>query len=397
MAYDKHIEKTEEELNELRKVYNQDDVDRFIEGLEAGRITEEVQVIDFTNKIRKSDGLTRLELSRLQRLKVGFIEAYATNYNKRYSTTHMLMNRMRSGISRGLKMLESFSEKKRRKGHSKKKRKVVDNSKMGKGEYRHSMYGLEYYKESVKILYKEVVNYTKDLTECIDLCIYMIEQVKAVRADPERANEIYNKSHKDTVMNHRTTIKRFISLNADMENDILKKMEEWERQKKSMKELKAKLYHTMDEDEWQDLCICEEVMIARKQGITNEERALWGDNMQQILRVRIVIEHLDDLFTEEVKYISGEFLARLFHWFNPLNRGIPFLYSYFYKNYMTHGIKIPRGESAIKMAKGKIAKLDSDKDHKQQQEFDQKLEELVKKYTFEPIECTNIEKQAVNF
>ena len=64
---------------------------------------------------------------------------------------------------------------------------------------------------------------------------------------------------------------------------------------------------------------------------------------------------------------------------------------------MTHGIKIPRGESAIKMAKGKIAKLDSDKDHKQQQEFEQKLEELVKKYTFEPIECTNIEKQAVNF
>ena len=268
---------------------------------------------------------------------------------------------------------------------------------MGKGEYRHSMYGLEYYKESVKILYKEVVNYTKDLTECIDLCIYMIEQVKAVREDPERADEIYNKSHKDTVMNHRTTIKRFISLNADMENDILKKMEEWERQKKSMKELKAKLYHTMDEDEWHDLCICEEVMIARKQGITNEERALWGDNMQQILRVRIVIEHLDDLFTKEVKNISGEFLARLFHWFNPLNRGIPFLYSYFYKNYMTHGIKIPRGESAIKMAKGKIAKLDSDKDHKQQQEFDQKLEELVKKYTFEPIECTNIEKQAVNF
>ena len=111
MAYDKHIEKTEEELNELREVYNQDDVDRFIEGLEAGRITEEVQVIDFTNKIRKSDGLTRLELSRLQRLKVGFIEAYATNYNKRYSTTHMLMNRMRSGISRGLKCWRAFVRK----------------------------------------------------------------------------------------------------------------------------------------------------------------------------------------------------------------------------------------------------------------------------------------------
>lgn len=43
MAYDKHIDKTEEELRELREVYDQDSVDRFIDGLEAGQITSEEQ------------------------------------------------------------------------------------------------------------------------------------------------------------------------------------------------------------------------------------------------------------------------------------------------------------------------------------------------------------------
>ena len=47
-----------------------------------------------------------LELTRLNQLETeGFIEKFATNYNKRYSTCHLLMNKMRSGISRGINML----------------------------------------------------------------------------------------------------------------------------------------------------------------------------------------------------------------------------------------------------------------------------------------------------
>ena len=136
MRYDKHIDKTEEELQELRAVYARDEVERFMDGLSSGRIDNEEKVINFTNYIRTSDGHTQLELSRLKRLlEEGFIEKFATNYNNRYSTCHMLMNKMRSGISRGLGMLEKLCEKKRARGNSKAKRDVVENSKMGKSAY----------------------------------------------------------------------------------------------------------------------------------------------------------------------------------------------------------------------------------------------------------------------
>ena len=64
MIYDKHIDKTEEALRELRGVYAQDDVDRFQDGLLSGRIDSEEKVIKFTNYIRTSDGLTQLEYSK---------------------------------------------------------------------------------------------------------------------------------------------------------------------------------------------------------------------------------------------------------------------------------------------------------------------------------------------
>ncbi len=49
MIYDRHIDKTEEELCKLRDIYSNDEVDRFIDGLEAGRINSEEKVVKFTN------------------------------------------------------------------------------------------------------------------------------------------------------------------------------------------------------------------------------------------------------------------------------------------------------------------------------------------------------------
>ena len=65
MIYDKHIDKTDDELRELNQVYGKSNLFRFLDGLAAGRIDTEEKVIELTNYIRESDGLTQLENSRL--------------------------------------------------------------------------------------------------------------------------------------------------------------------------------------------------------------------------------------------------------------------------------------------------------------------------------------------
>ena len=182
MIYDKHIDKTDEELRELNQVYGKSNLSRFLDGLSAGHIDTEEKVIELTNYIRESDGLTQLENSRLRKLRdEGFVEKFATNYNKRFSTTHMLMNKMSSSISRGVKTLAMFCEKKRSHKHHQSKPKVAEHSKMGKGAYTPSFVGLEAYKESVHVLYKELNDYKHHLSVGIEICLNISAQVDYVR------------------------------------------------------------------------------------------------------------------------------------------------------------------------------------------------------------------------
>ena len=399
MAYNKHIDKTEEALYELREVYSSNEVDRFTDGLESGRINSEEKVIQFTNYIRTSDGLVQLEYSRLKRLQdEGFIDKFATNYNKRYSTCNMLMNKMRSGISRGLQMLENLCEKKPSKGNSKSKRKVIDSSKIGKCPYNGAIWGLELYRDSVRVLYTEIVSYKTHLNQCIDLCLYIIKQVAYIRNHPETAYEKHQKNRQEVLLNNRSVIKRFIDMNADMENDLMDKIETWKQEKKSMEEISAMLYHTLDENEYNDWIISEEVMAARRQGISNQERALWGDDKLQVMRCRAAYSHIDELDPEGQKdHIGGKFLALLHKWSKVQHtRGLDYWLTYFTDFYKTSGgVLTPVKIGAVKRGLTQITTEIIEK--KEIDHFNQMMENLVKKYMITSSDEEKEMKQAANF
>lgn len=399
MAYDKHIDKTEEDLRELREIFSKNEVDRFTDGLESGKIDSEEKIIKFTNYVRTSDGLTQLEYSRLNRLvDDGFIEKFATNYNKRFSTCHMLMNKMRSGISRGIGMLEKFCDKKRLHGRSNSKRKVVNYSKMGKSSYRASLWGLEHYIDSVRVLYHEIVEYKGHLSKCIDLCLYIIQRVAYIRNHPEEAHEKHLKNRQSVLENNRSVIKRFIAMNADMENELMEKVEIWKKKKKNMEEISAMLYHTLDENEYNEWIISEEVMAARRQGITNQERALWNENKQQVMRCRVAYSRIDELEPKGQKdRIGGIFLALLHNWSMVQSGcGVEHWLTYFTDFYKSSGgVFTPVKIGAVKRGLTLIVKGEIEKE--EVEEFNQTMDNLVKKYTTTLIEQGKSVKRAVNF
>lgn len=399
MGYNKRIDKTEEALCELREVYSSNEIARFTDGLESGRINSEEKVIGFTNYIRTSDGLTQLEYSRLKQLQdEGFIEKFATNYNKRYSTCNMLMNKMRSGISRGLQMLEGLCEKKRSRGNSKSKRKVVNSSKMGKCPYNTAIWGLEQYKDSVRVLYNEIVSYKTHLNQCIDLCLYISKQVAYIRNHPESAYEKHQKNRQEVLLNNRSVIKRFIDMNAEMENELMEKVEAWKEEKKSMEEISAMLYHALDENEYNDWIISEEVMAARRQGITNQERALWGDDMQQVMRCRAAYSHIDELNPEGQKdHIGGKFLALLHNWSKVKpTRGLDYWHTYFTDFYKTSGgVLTPVKLGAVKRGLTQIVRDEIEKD--EVDKFNQMMDNLVNNYMITSSDEEIDMKLAVNF
>ena len=399
MAYDRSIDNTEKELCKLREVYSNGEVDRFIDGLASGRINTEEKVVEFTNFIRTSDGLTQLEYTRLKRLQdEGFIEKFATNCNKRYSTCNMLMNKMLSGISRGMKMLEKLCEKKRSRGNSKSRRKVIDSSKMGNSPYNIALWGLEQYEESVRTLYNEILSYESHINQCIDICLYIIDQVAYIRSHPESAHEKHQKNRSEVLLNNRSVIKRFIDMNAEMENDLIEKVEAWKLEKKSMEEISAMLYHTLDENEYNDWIISEEVMAARRQGISNQERALWGDNKQQVMRCRVAYSHIDELNPEGQKdQIGGKFIALLHNWSKVKStRGLDYWLTYFTDFYKASGgLLTPVRIGAVKRGLTQILKREIEQEEVDY--FNEMMEDLVKKHMIISSDEENDMKNAVNF
>ena len=399
MPYDKHIDQTEEALQDLRAVYKKNNIDRFLDGLESGRIRSEEDVIKFTNFIRESDGLTQLEYARLKRLvEEGFIEKFATNCNKRFSTCNMLMNKMRSTISRGADMLERFCEKKRSRGHSKSKYKVIDSSKMGRGPYMNSLCGLDFCIDSVRVLYNEVEVYKVHLTECIDLTLNICKQVAYIRNHPKEAHEKHLKNRMNVLQNNRSVIKRFIDLNADMENELMEKVEQWQKEQKSLEEISAMLYHTLDENEYNDWIISEEVMAARREGITNQERALWGDNKQQVMRCRVAYSHIDELNPEgQEGHIGGKFIALLYKWSSvSSSRGLDYWLTYFIDFYQTSGgVLTPVKIGAVKRCLTQIVKEEIEK--QEVENFNKRMDSLVEKYMIKSNNQVVQMKKAANF
>jgi hypothetical protein len=308
------------------------------------------------------------------------------------------MNKMRSGISRGLQILEKLSEKKRSHGNTKSKRKVIDNSKIGKSPYNRALWALEYHRESVLVLYNEIISYKTHLSECIDLCLNVIQQVAYIRNHPESAYEKHHNSRREVLENNRSVIKRFIEMNAEMENELMEKVEAWKQKKKSMEEISAILYHTLDENEYNDWIISEEVMAARRQGITNEERALWGDDKQQVMRCRAAYSHIDELNPEGQKdHIGGKFLALLHNWSKvQTTRGLNYWLTYFTDFYKTSGgILTPVKSGAVKKCLFQITKEEIEKE--EIDKFNQMMDNLVKKYMITSSDKEKGMKKAANF
>lgn len=165
-----------------------------------------------------------------------------------------------------------------------------------------------------------------------------------------------------------------------------------------MEEISAMLYHTLDENEYNDWIISEEVMAARRQGITNQERALWGDDKQQVMICRVAYSHIDELNPEGQKdHIGGKFLALLHKWSKiKTNRGLDYWLTYFTDFYKTSGgVLTPVKVGAVKRGLAQIVKEDIEKT--KVDEFNQMMDNLVKKYMITSSDEEKGLKRAVNF
>lgn len=376
MVLDNTLDKTEDTLMMLDDSLPQASVDRFVFGLQQ-RKWKEWDITQFTATIRNSHTYALMENSRLKEWKETFNEEYATDHNTYFSTAERSMNRIRctlSGIKKAVTKL-CYTSKKQLPADADTPT-VYERSPLLNGQYSPDLFGLDAYGQSVKRLYDELVSYLDTAGENIELCLEVIERENYMRQHPEEIIEVHDKCYQTTFNHSRSIIKRFLNSGGNVDNDILKAMEDAD----DAQGMIAELFHMLNVDQWNDYVICRATTEAQNIGLTKDELFLWGrERREHIMRVRKLLAHLDELEMKKVKKgsaLSGYFCMRLFNWCDindDSQHGV--LRDYVAKNY--NGIVVKIG--AVNAEKRKCLQLDNSENRHQQENFNAAINNFLER------------------
>ena len=319
MVLEKHLDKTEESLQMLDNSLPQANVDRFLYGLKLKQWDEEA-IMAFTVKIRNSHSYALLENTRLNKWKATFNEEYATNHNKYFTTAESAMNRMRSTLKGITDAVIKFCYRSNKALPADVDAPMVlERTPLLKGPYSKDMFGTDLYGKTVMLLFEELISYLNTAEDNVTICLDVIARENYLREHIEEVNEVYDKCFEETFRNNRSVIRRLKESNANLDNDILKTIEDAE----DAQQMIADLFHMLNVDEWNDYVICKAVYDADMAGLDKRELFLWGkERKEHVMRVRTLLEHLSelDLSKQDMKIekqegvVCGEFLMRLFIW-----------------------------------------------------------------------------------
>lgn len=377
MILDNTLEKTEDTLLMLDDSLSQASVDRFVYGLQQ-RKWKEWDIIQFTATIRNSHTYAIMENGRLKDWKGTFNEEYATDHNTYFTTAERSMNRIRctlSGIKKAVTKL-CYTSKKQLPADADIPT-VYERSPLINGQYSPDLFGLDAYGQSVKRLYEELVSYLKTASENVDLCLEVIERENYMRQHPEEIVEVHDKCYRATFSHSQSIIRRFLNAGMNMDNDIVKAIEDADDAQQQI----AELFHMLNVDQWNDYVICRATTEAQNIGLSKDELFLWGrERRDQVLRVRKLLQHLDELEMKKVKKgnaLSGYFLMRLFSWCDindDRQHGV--LRDYIARNY--NGIVVKIG--AVNAEKRKCLLLDNSENRRQQADFNTAIDDFLNSF-----------------
>ena len=384
MVLEKHLEKTEDSLQMLDNSLPNANIDRFIYGLQQ-RSWDEPAIMAFTVNVRNSHSYALLENTRLNKWKATFNDEYATDHNKYFSTAEAAMNRMRSTLKGIIDAVIKFCYKSNKQLPADVDAPLVlERTPLLKGPYSKDMFGKDLYGKTVMILFEELISFLNTAEENVTICLEVIERENYLRHHIPEVNEVHDKCFEETFQHNRAVIKRLKESNADIDNDILKTIEDAE----DTQQMIADLFHMLNVEQWNDYVVCKAVYEANKLGLDKTELFLWGkERTSQVMRVRTLLEHLSELnmkIEKQEGVVGGEFLMRLFVWCNINdNSHYSVLLEYVTEKILSASncrfTKVAK-IGAVKAEKKKLLTIDKDETVRLQNNFNEALDAFVARF-----------------
>ena len=390
MGYPLYIEASEETLRKLDEKFKPVAEDRFLYSLQQKHWTIE-EVHTFNARLQISYDYTLKEYERIKELRKTYNKEYPTNHRKYFSTAIELMRKMRSTLSAYKKITHEFQQKKKRGRKLKEGLTAYDRTSLYNGEYSQDLFLWDTYPDNaVREMYKNLNDYLELAGKCLDLCLEVIEEEKAVRSDPEWAYALYQDSFNRSVSDQRRMIEWMKQKDENVDHEIVKAMEEAE----DVKQLIAGLYHTFNHSDFNFYCACKTISDGRKAGLTPEEATLFGkDSIVKVTRIQTLLDHILELTEQRDDAIGwegmldGEFVMHLLFWCGWNGSKNEALLNYVTKR-CEGKIRVTK-MGAVMRAKRLLAHVSNDDIARQQQTFNSEIDLFVDSFLGHPADNHN--------
>lgn len=361
MTYNSKIDRTSETLLEVAQLVTNLEDDRVLEAILKKRLSHD-DVVKYTLRLREKHSKQQAEIESLKKFSLTFNKEYATNHNKCFSTAKRLFGIIRSNMSETIKIFKTFCPKIMEKGPVKDgvevKPSVIERTMLNPDvPYNISLFGTEGCEECVKEFISELSNFFKDMEDAIQMCEDVLREEKIIREDTIRCLKLYDECCDEVLQKSYEFIEYFGEEGFVREDSISADMDKTP----TREDFASEHFHKHSKNEFQLHVLHKTFNEGRSADLTDIETFLWPQNHELAHRVRVVIEHFDELepkgrqIGETGSYrLSGQYVAVLMKWaeVKDTKKEKHFVEKYFNKEY--HGGYQTVASSTVNTAKNNL-------------------------------------------
>ena len=329
------------------------------------------------------------EFDLMKRRANGFIEMYATNYNKYFKTTKNYQtqaSRMQAFMAKLYTLFTDTSKKEKARAYDGDLNRIFhsafDSSPLNAPYIETTWLDINSLNMEAKLLFSHLQNLFLNLQKMFEYAQNVDNLVEGLRKDRKRIVEIFNKC-KQKKMDDLKLLFGAFSLSylepifPEITNDL---------NSMNFEDFIVKYYHELNEQEFTCVIPLYHLILQKYHGISPDESNLYDDiydintKIELVKKLRIVMTHISEFDTKGIKdrgkdtyLVSSKFIAMLMKEIKiPAGKGKEFVEGYFKTHYK--GDFTPVKYGAVNAAYGKI-----DEEGDEYKSFHKKMENLVAK------------------
>lgn len=311
MTYDDSIQVTEHGLLYVIHKVELFTEDGFIASLYV-RDYSEVDILLKIAEVRECLSITHREFLSLSKFSLTFNTRWATEDNERFSTTQVMLNKLRSSlasIKRSYRESCPIVRKQQPKGEAFQNRlspSVFERSVLTSGGCARDLFGIKSYNDNIQTLYVEQRALFANVLASLMLCYKEIEKEKMTKADPDKCVELLEKQCRDIIKDLDDTIDM---IQCPVNDEIQQFIDQI-----GLRNFAQQGFHKFSINTVRNHAISLFKQKGSTSTLTQVASLTWIKNPEKGHDAQILIEHFDEFRPENRNKVSAEKILFFVNW-----------------------------------------------------------------------------------